>query len=54
MQCFKLFLLQIFLADKESLEILLSLWQLTEETQRREQKKNPYKAKKNLDCIQAN
>lgn len=39
MQCFKMFLLQIFLADKESLEILLSSWQLTEESQRGGQKK---------------
>lgn len=41
MQCFKMFLLQIFLADKESLEILLSSWQLTEESQRGQKKKNP-------------
>lgn len=57
MQCFKMFLLQIFLADKESLEILLSSWQLTEESQRGGQKKKKSlksKEKKNLDCIQSN
>jgi len=41
-----MFLLQIFLADKESLEILLSSWQLTEKSQRKGQKKNPCKANK--------
>lgn len=47
MQCFKMFLLQIFLADKESLEILLSSWQLTEESQREGQKKKiPKKQRK--------
>lgn len=46
MQCFKMFLLQIFLADKESLEILLSSWQLTEESQRGQKKKIPKKQRK--------
>lgn len=54
MQCSKMFLLQIFLADKEGFRDLLSSRQLIEESQRKGQEKSPFKEKRNLACIQAN